>query len=166
MSESELVPNFTFFIMLGLFFASYFMLSIFVFRPYLNLLEARRAKTSGLKERAIQERERADKLREDYETFMKAERKKVASWMDEERKKVAEEERGVIQKARNQVNDELKTLRDSIHVETERVRGELLPMVNEYSSQLASKVLGHKVKVSVTTAGHSNSSTAETSVPG
>ncbi len=166
MEVKELLPNMTFFIMLGLFFASYVMLKTFVFTPYLGLLEARRAKTSGLKERAFEEQERAQKLKEDYETFMKAERRKVATWMEEERKRVAEEERQVIQQARDKSNAELGKIRDSIHAETERAREELLPLVNEYSSHLASKVLGHKVKVSAAGAVSKNRSSAEPLVSG
>lgn len=147
-SDSELIPNFTFFIQLGIFFGCYFMLNKFVFGPYLALLERRRAKTTGLKEKAIADRQRAEKLRIDYENFLKSERKNLVAFMDDERKKMAEEEKGIIQEARLTVGKSLQVLRERLKQDVAKSREDLAPLVSEYSSQIASKLLGRKVNVS------------------
>lgn len=162
----DLLPNYTFFIELALFFVSYFMLKTFVFGPYFQLLEMRRAKTTGLKEKSILDRERAEKLKTDYEVFMKAERKKLNGWMDEERKKISDEERATVQAAREKVGAEMKIIRQSLKDETERARKELSPLVSEFSSQIASKLMGRNVKVSSTATDHTAQSSAESTVPG
>lgn len=160
----DLMPNWTLFIQLGLFFICYFVMNKFVFTPYLELLDARRAKTSGLKEKAAQDRERADKLKVDYEEFMKSERKKVGSWLDDERKKVSDHERNELTKARNDASAELKKRREQIQAETDKIRRDLAPLVSEYSSQIASKLVGRKVSVSVSALGNKKAATAETTV--
>lgn len=142
-----LVPDYTLFIQLGIFFASYFVMRALVFKPYLALLAERRAKTVGLKEKALHAREKAAKLQTDYEAHMKQERKKVAAWTDEERKKIADEERAIVEAARGEVAESLATSRAKILADTEQARRDLMPLVNEYSSQIASKLLGRKVNV-------------------
>jgi F0F1-type ATP synthase membrane subunit b/b' len=147
-SESELLPNATLFVQLGLFLICYFMLKTFVFGPYLRLLELRREKTSGLKEKAASDSIRAEKLKGDYDAFMKTERRKLSGWLDDERKKVSEEARSIIQGAREGVAVELKGRRAQIQKEAEEARKQLAPLVGEYSSLIATKVVGRKIKVS------------------
>jgi F-type H+-transporting ATPase subunit b len=147
-SDSELIPNFTLFIQMAIFFGCYFMLNKFVFGPYLALLEIRRAKTIGLKEKAVHDKQHAEKLRTDYEAFLKSERKKLVAFMDEERKKVADEEKVIIQESRAAVGKGLQTLRERLRLDVEKTREDLSPLVSEYSSQIASKLLGRKVNVS------------------
>src|SRR5262249_26626515 len=146
--EPQLLPDFTLLIQLGIFIASYLVMRTFVFRPYLELLHARQAKTVGLKDQASAHRAKAQKLQQDYEAFMKAERKKVAEWSDAQRKLLTEEERAVVQKARADVGKELASLRSTVRSEYEAARRELLPHVADYSSQIASKLVGRTVKVS------------------
>lgn len=148
MGADELLPNYTLFIQLALFFGCYFMLKTFVFGPYLALLEHRREKTIGLREKASQDRQRAEALRVQYESFLKSERKKLVSWTDEEKKKIADEEKTIIQESRASVGKGLQTLRERLQLDMQKTREDLAPMVTEYSSQIASKLLGRKVNVS------------------
>ena len=164
MHEPVLLPDVTLFIQLGIFFACYFVLKFLVFKPYLALLNHRREKTIGLREKAVAASERTEKLRADYETFMRAERKKVAGWTDEERKKVSDEERRIVQEARDQVATDLAALRTRVATEVERARRELMPSVAEFSSQIASKLVGHKVRISPTTAEAGKSPSTEPTV--
>ena len=166
MGESELLPNGTFFIQLGLFFICYLFLRTFVFGPYLDLLQARRDKTTGLKEQAARDTERAEKLKQDYEMFIRAERKKLNVWLDKERGQIAELERQTIQQARSHVSEELKQNRKNLSEEAERARKELEPLVLDYSSQIASKLIGRNVKVPHTTSDHTSRASAESLVSG
>ena len=147
-----LIPDYTLFIQLGIFFGCYFVMKGFVFGPYLGLLAVRRAKTIGLREKALQARERTAKLQVDYEAHMKAERKKVAGWIEEERRRISDEERNAVQAVRDVVTKKLQLLRENVQTDVNRARRDLLPLVNEYSSQIASKLVGHPVHVSTLSA--------------
>ena len=144
---SELIPDFTFFIQIGIFLACYAVLNVFVFKPYLALLRAREAKTVGLREEAAKNVEKAESLKSQYDTFMKAERKKLASWTDEQRRHIGDEERKLLQRAREEVGAELQSLRSKLKTESERAREALVPLIPEYSSSIATKLVGYQVKV-------------------
>ncbi len=146
--EPVLVPDLTLFIQMGIFFASYFVLNALVFKPYLALLKARREQTVGLRQSAERDRELAEKLKVEYETFMKAERKKIATWQDEERKKIQDEERARIQTARDQAAKSNEVARVVLEEEKAKAFQKLQSSVNEFSSAIVSKMLGRKIQVS------------------
>jgi len=145
--EPSLIPNLTIFIQMGIFFASWAVLHFLVFRPYVALIKLRKEKTVGLLEKADRDRAEAVQLQEKYDTFMKAERKKIVAWTDDERKKINEAERQTVSEAREAMGKELHGLREKIRTETDKARKELLPQVGEYSSNIVSKLVGYAVKV-------------------
>lgn len=134
-------------VQLGLFSICYFFLKKFFFEPYRKLIELRHARTTGLQEKAENARQNAERLKADYETHMKTERRKLANWQDEERKKISDQERHELQTARETVGEELKHLRATLATEVEKARKELDSSLPEYSSQIASKLVGKKVHV-------------------
>lgn len=148
MSDPANIPNWTILLQLGLFFISFYFLNTFLFKPYLALLDARKAKTSGLKEKAIHDKAQAEKLQHSYEAFMRGERQRLSKWTEEERKKISEAERHEVQRARNEASEVLKKARVELQGAVAKARTELNPMVAEYSSQIASKVLGRKINIS------------------
>lgn len=145
--ELSLIPNWTLLIQLGLFLASFLVLHFLVFKPYQALLHARHEKTIGLKEKAEEAQQKALQYKEEYEIFMRAERKKIAAFADEERRKISEEERLIIQTSRDQVAGELGSLRQRVNQEKDQARKELTPLIPEYSSLIASKLTGQKIKI-------------------
>ena len=145
--EPSLAPDITLFVQMGIFFLSWLVLHQLVFKPYLALLELRHAKTTGLKEQAIADEEQALQIRARYESFMKEERKKISAIVDEEKGRVAEEEREIVQKVRTKSAEDLRTLRGQVQTEYDRARKELLPHVGEYSSHIASKLVGYRIEV-------------------
>lgn len=161
----SLAPDFTLFIQMAIFFASWLVLHALVFKPYLALLKARRDKTVGLSEKAAKAKVRAAQLQAEYDAFMKSERKKVVEWTDEARKKVNEEERAIVSAARDEVGKELQTLRTKVQADAEKARRELLPQIGEYSSHIVSKLVGYAVKVPSTMEGKKPSD-SETTVRG
>lgn len=146
----ELIPNYTMFIQMGIFFACYLVLNQLVFKPYVALLHAREAKTSGLKEKSLQQREEAERLRLSYDEYMKTERKNINAVVEKEREKVADEERAILAKARAESNEELTKTRKTIEAQSAEARKQLHSMVNEYSSEIVSKLVGKTVKVPTT----------------
>lgn len=133
---------------LGLFLASYVVLNKVLFKPYLEVIHARNAKSTELKAHTVEDKARAEKLKTEYEDFMKAQRKEVAHWVDEEKKKISEEERKIVEAARNKVAAELATSRKAADEQIDIARKELLPLVGEYSSKIVAKLTGKKVNIS------------------
>ncbi|MBI4403182.1 MAG: ATP synthase F0 subunit B [Deltaproteobacteria bacterium] len=162
----ELIPDFTLFIQLGLFLACYWVLRTCVFGPYLRLLHLRHEQTLGLRQKAGGDKEQAEKLHAEYESFMKEERNKASAWLDEERKKIAEEERSIIQGSRTQVSEELKAFRIKIASECEKTKKELLPQVTDFASKIASRAIGQKVNVSEQSEGSAGKGHFEQTSPG
>lgn len=132
---------------LGLFLVSFFVLRFFVYRPYLELLSKREAQTSGLQEKSAGAIDKAAQLEQKYESFMREERQKIQAWADEKRRAAGNEEQAIIQTARNKATEELQVARGKIKADAERVHADLTPMVAQYSSELASKLIGREVKV-------------------
>lgn len=130
---------------LGIFFASHAVLSKVLYKPYLEVIRARNAKSTDLKAKSAHQKQEAEKMRLDYETFMKAQRKEVSQWLEEEKKKVADEERSMIEEARNKVAAQLSASRKAVDEELGIARKELLPLVGEYSSKIVTKLTGKKV---------------------
>lgn len=146
--EPNIIPNITLLIQLGIFFATYFVLSFFVFKPYLKLFKIREEKTSGLMNRARDARVEADRLKNEYENFMQQERKRTATWADEMRRDIAKEERQILNHARREANEALNLVRQGIQQDVEKANTELSPMITEFSSEIASHLLGYEVTVS------------------
>lgn len=148
MGES-LLPNYTFFIQLGLFFVCYFVLNRFVFAPYLRLLEERKAKTVGLKEQAEKDKLKAQELKVAYESYLKEERRKLGAWYDEEKKGIEEVAKKQIEAARGEVSSHLKKQKEVQEGETRQVVSELEAKVPEYTSQILEKILGKKISMTL-----------------
>ncbi|MBY0371827.1 ATP synthase F0 subunit B [bacterium] len=158
MHEPVLTPDLTFFIQMGIFFATYFVLNHLVFKPYLALLKARREQTVGLTEAAEKDRAEAVRLQREYELYVKAERQKNAAWADEERKKIGAHEQSILQTARSAASAANDAARASLEEETQKARRSLESSVQEFSSAIVSKMLGRKVQVSAGSASRSSQS--------
>ncbi len=158
----EIRPDRTIAIQFGLFCVSWAVLHRFVFRPYVKLIHAREAKTTGLQEKAAKARERGEKLKTDYETFMKSERKKLTSWVEEERKRIGESEHEILNEARSAASAQLEQVRKKISADSETVRKDLFPKAADYASQIVSKLIGYNVTVPAKS--KPSGATAETAV--
>lgn len=154
MSADISVDKTIFMIQAGLFVASYGVLRALVFGPYTELLKAREERSSLLKAKALKQQEEAAKKREEYEYFMKVERRANQIWIEEERKQIAEDQRRTIQAARDAANVRLEKTRGHLNEEMAAIRKALAPKMGEIASQLASAILGKKVVVSSASNGH------------
>lgn len=161
-----LIPDYTLFIQLGIFLATYLVLRTFVLKPYGELIELRHARTQGLKEKAEKERQEAERLREQFETFMAEERRKVAAWVDQERNKTAEEEKRILAQAREASGSDLDAVRARVRDEMEGARDALAPKIPEFASLMASRVLGYTVHVKESSPVHKKKVTIEETVSG
>lgn len=140
-------PDYTLFIQLGIFLASFVVLKFMVWDPYVKLIHLRHSKTAGLKEQAEKAKVDAAKLQNDYETLMKNERKRINTWVEEERKKIENQEKEVISSARDEVAKHLESVRNKIKSDSDSAKKELEPLINDFSSRIVSKLVGYNVTV-------------------
>lgn len=159
-----LIPDSTIVIQIGLFFTAYGLMNHLVFKPYLSLLKIRRGRTSDLVKQAGKDRLRAQELTVSVDHALREERKKINQWLDDEKKKISEEERLILSKARQQASLELETARVKIGEEVAEARQKLAPMVQDYASQIATRLLGRKVTVTAVS-GRSSSTSPEQRIP-
>ena len=143
-----LIPDSTILIQMGLFLIAYALMNILVFKPYLRLLAKRRALTSDLLKQSEKSRLRVAELNITVDTTLREERKRINAWLDEEKKKVSEEERIILSKARHEAAVEMEAARHKINEEVVEAKQKLAPMVQDYASQIATRLLGRKVVVS------------------
>lgn len=137
-----------FLIQLALFLASFVAMKVLVFKPMLELIHVREHKTHGLKEEAEIAKQKSAKLKTDYDTFLKTEHKKTSQWLDEEKKKITAEESKIVQSARDEASQKLEGIRKQISGDTEKARGELAPLISDFASRIATKLVGKTVKIS------------------
>ena len=145
-----LIPDATLLVQLALFVASYLTLRFLVFKPFVKLLELRRERTSGLRDAAAKATMEAERLKEQHDTFLRSEQKRLTLWTDGERRRVAEEATKILSAARADVDKNVQETRERTKKEMEAARKELTPHIAEYSSQIASKLLGKTVKLKAT----------------
>ena len=142
-----------FLIQLVLFLSSFAVMKFLVFNPLMELIHIREHKTHGLKHEAEEAKQKTAKLKADYEEFIKAEHKKTALWLDEEKKKVSQEETKIVQTARDESAQKLDELRKQIEKEASKARTDLSPMISDFASRIASKLVGKTVNISGADAG-------------
>lgn len=161
-----LIPDYTLFIQLAIFLATYLVLRTFVLKPYGELIEKRHERTTGLREAAEKNRQEAERLREEYERFMIEERRKVAHWVEQQRHKTAEEEKAILADARAATGAEIDSVRGRVLTEVEAAQEALTAKVPEFASLMASRVLGYAVHVKEAAPIHKKKVTIEETVSG
>ncbi len=159
-----LIPDSTLLIQMALFFVAFGLMNGLVFKPYLKLLALRRSRTSDLVKAAEKAKLRAQELQATVDGALRDERTKINSWMDDEKKKISEEERQLLVCARNTAASELETARATINEDVNQARQKLAPLVQEYASQIATRLLGRKVIAAASTS-RGVSSEAEQRIP-
>ncbi len=149
---------------MALFLIAYGLMYGLVFKPYLRLLAKRRARTSDLMKQSTHARHRAVELQTTVDLALKEERKRLSAWLEEEKKKVSDEERSILAQARQQATGEMETARIKISEEIAEAKQKLTPMIQDYASQIATRLLGRKVVVSAPSA-RSQTVEAEQRIP-
>jgi F0F1-type ATP synthase membrane subunit b/b' len=114
------------------------------------LLAKRRARTSDLVKQSEKARIRAAELQMFVDGTLREERKRISTWLEEEKKKVSDEERQILTRARSEAGKEMDAARLKIAEEVAEAKQKLAPMVQDYASQIATRLLGRKVVVSAT----------------
>jgi F-type H+-transporting ATPase subunit b len=134
------------FIQMGIFFVAFFILKSLVFRPTLQLFDAREQAIEGAKSEAKRMQDEAAQKREHFE----AELRRVSASSNEEREKARNEAqrlaRQLTEQARSQALATQKSAKDRLDAQAAEVRKAALAKVPEIARELTSKLLGRSVQ--------------------
>jgi len=138
----NLMPDLTVIWQLAIFLSLIFVLTIFVFRPVLKILEGRKQETLELERETERLLSEAEKLDSDYgEIISKARSEGGVA----EQRLVSEggaEARAITSEAREEAKGTIRRARDKIKYEGSKTSEELSKKIGEYSKMIISKVLG------------------------
>ena len=135
----------TLFLQLGLFLLAAFLLSRFLFRPYLKVRAAREAGIDGAREQAHRLDEEAKTRLADYQGRLEAARLTAASEHAKVRDVALQRDRERETEARTRTQAELETARVDLESATATARRALEPRTQEIARAIARRLLGREV---------------------
>jgi F-type H+-transporting ATPase subunit b len=134
------------FIQIGIFFVAFFILKSLVFRPTMQLFDAREQAIDGAKAEAKRMQEEAVQKREHFE----GELRRVSAAANEERERARLEAqrlaRQLTEQARSQAASTQKAAKDRLDAQAADVRKTALAQVPNIARELTSKLLGRSVQ--------------------
>lgn len=134
----------SFFIQLAIVLLVMAVLRQLVFKPYLDSIEARDAKTDRTREEADAVKARAEALAERYETTLAEARQKASDARQALRAEGSARRDQVIGEARRVSNAKMDAAQAAIDAQYEGVREDLKGRVDELSELIVGKVIGQK----------------------
>ena len=137
--------NFTIIIQLAVVLSLMIILSQVAFKPFLNLLQARREWVEGAEARARELKLRAEKLIEQYREAISAAQAQGATIREELRKESLAKEMEILQKAMEEANQIIGEMQKKIGEETGLARAELRLQAQSLSREIAARILGRSL---------------------
>jgi F-type H+-transporting ATPase subunit b len=129
-----------------IFFLLLFLLTFLLYRPMLNVLEARVTKTEGRKAQSQKLLEETETLDRQYRSKLQEHRKEAEKFTGEMKQKVRQDENEILEKAKNDSAAMLEEAREQLKKMEGSLRGELEPQVEQMAVSLASKILTGEMK--------------------
>jgi len=134
------------FIQMAIFFVAFFILKSLVFRPTMELFDAREQAIDGAKAEAKRMQDEAAQKREHFE----GELRRVSAASNEERERARLEAqrlaRQLTEQARSQATATQKAAKDKLDAQAAEVRKSALAQVPSIARELTSKLLGRSVQ--------------------
>jgi len=121
------------------------ILSQVAFKPFLNLLQARKERMEGAETRARELELRAEKLIEQYREAISAAQAQGATIREELRKESLAQEMEILQKAMGEANQSIGEMQKEIAEETGLARAELRLQAQSLSREIAARILGRSL---------------------
>src|ERR1700687_2346721 len=119
----------------------YFVLRFLFFKPLLNVMTEREARTIGAKKDAeIAQAAAAEKIKQ-YEEALKQARGKVYAEQAAQRKKILDERAAFLKEVRAKIAAEVAAAKDRIAAETVAAKKELEAGITQIASEIAQRVL-------------------------
>lgn len=138
--------DWTVLVTLVLFLVTAFVLTRFLFRPYLAVRAARDAGIAGARDEARRMDEEARARMGDYETSLARAKIKANEERTKLRQEATERERAVTDAARARTMAALEEARGRLGKESAAARADLAPRANEIAREMAAKILGREVR--------------------
>ena len=135
----------SFFVQLGIFFVAFLILRSLVFKPVMQLFDARDAAMSGSKELAEKMSGEADATRENFETQLRNVRQKAHEERDKKRAEAQQLARDLTSKARQQNGSQLSAAKNRLDMEAREARTKAEAEVPELARKIGEKLLGRSV---------------------
>jgi F-type H+-transporting ATPase subunit b len=135
----------SFFIQLGIFFIAFFILRGLVFRPVLNLFDARTAAMEGSRDQAVSMEQGAEQKREQLESQLRSVRQAASEERDKTRLAAQHLARELTEKARRENTAMLSSAKAQLEAEAKDARATLRSDVTGLARQIAEKLLGRSV---------------------
>jgi F-type H+-transporting ATPase subunit b len=135
----------SFFIQLAIFFTAFFILKGLVFRPVLDLFDAREQAMEGSRRQAAEMEQDADRKRDQLESELRSVRQKASEDRDRRRTEAQKLARELTDKARRENAATLSAAKAQLEVEGKDARTRALAEVSGLARQIAEKLLGRSV---------------------
>jgi F-type H+-transporting ATPase subunit b len=119
----------------------YFVMRFLFFKPLLNVMAEREARTIGAKKAAeLAQAAAAEKIKQ-YEEALKQARVKVYAEQEAQRKKILDERAAALKQVRAKLAAEVAVAKDGIAAETAAAKKELEAGITPIASEIAQRVL-------------------------
>jgi F-type H+-transporting ATPase subunit b len=128
-----------------IFLGLWLILSKLLFRPYLDLLEERERKTSGVRQDAGELEHEGARLKAEYEDKITQARSAGTAAKDAIIQAARQERERLIQQARDEAAGALESVRRDIESQLERARSLAAAEVAGVAEDMVSKILGRRV---------------------
>jgi len=135
----------TLFVHLVCFGISFFFLSTFVLKPYMNAMHEREKRTIGSEEAAARLIEEANKLQEQFEKKAKALNAEIRGYFDKSRNEAMAEYDEMVSGARAEANIILKGAQAEIEQQISATRKALAEEVPAVAATIATKLAGKEI---------------------
>jgi len=137
-------PDITFVIQIVSFFVLWFGLKRLLFDPVVQVIDARRARTVGVREEAAQLRANAAQTEAEFDSQMSAVREELGTQSDGARHATDNEERQILAAARDQAAARLKEQREQVRAQAEAAGAELAGESASLAGLIVRKVVGEQ----------------------
>lgn len=132
-------------IQLGLFLVALFILSRFLFRPYMKVQEGRKKGIEGARHEAEEMSSRADQTMSEYESKVQRAKLRGAEERQRLRQEGAARERQIVGAARDEAQKAVEGAKAEVGRQASAARTQLEAQAATLAQKMASKVLGREV---------------------
>lgn len=143
--SEEIAFNWTMVIQMVLFLALYLILKPLLWEPTLQVLDRRRALTSGQKEQADLEEAEILRLENEYQAKLKAARTAAGEERSKLRGTAQESAKQLIETAKNEAAKTVAVVRGEVNAAAAKARGQLKPEAESAADAMTAKILGRPV---------------------
>lgn len=140
-----IVPNLTVVIQIAIILVLMFLLNAFLFKPMMRVLDERRARTAGRRERAAQAHAEAESILKDYESKIAAARSEADKLRLELVRQAEAERNRITELASSEAEKTVAEVKARVAAEAARAKEALKADVDGIGRSMAEKIAGRAV---------------------